>query len=71
MDEGIESLGEVRIFSTLDASSGYWQVKLHERDRERIAFTSHHGLYQFLQMPFRLKKMPDTPNGQWTLSCRP
>lgn len=41
----IDSLGDATVFSTLDANSGYWQVEIEESDRDKTAFTSHHGLY--------------------------
>lgn len=34
--------------------SGYWQVELDPQAREKIAFTSHAGLYEFITMPFFL-----------------
>ena len=33
-------------FSTLDLVSGYWQVEVVENDREKIAFTTHEGLFK-------------------------
>ena len=60
MDECIDSLGEARIFSTLDANSGYWQIELADEDREKTAFTSHSGVFQYKRMPFGLKNAPST-----------
>lgn len=47
MDEYINSFGDPRIFSTLDASSAYWQIDIDERDGSKTVSTSHHGLFQF------------------------
>lgn len=58
MDKRIDSLGDAKIFSTIDASSGYWQFKVDKRDGERTAFTSHHGLYQSARMPIGLRNIP-------------
>lgn len=55
-DEYIESLGNGKVFSTLDANSGYWQMESDPRDRDKTAFTLNHGLYRFTLMPFCFKK---------------
>lgn len=60
MDEYIDSLGEARILPTLNVSSGYWQIKINERDRARTAFTGPHGLFRFLRIPFGSKIAPET-----------
>ena len=48
------------MFSTLDLASGYWQVELDPDDREKTAFVTHQGLYEFNVMPFRLWNAPNT-----------
>lgn len=48
MDEYLDSLGEVHIFRTLNASYGYWQIKIDDPDKDKTTFTSHHGQYRFL-----------------------
>lgn len=48
-------MGEERIFTTLDANSGYWQIEITEKDKNKTSVTSHHGLYRFVIMPFGLK----------------
>ena len=60
MDEYIDSLGEATVFTTLDCNSGYWQIEMDERDRDKTTFTSHAGLYRFMRMPFGLKNAPAT-----------
>ena len=46
--------------SMLDLASGYWQVELDSDDREKTAFVTHQGLYEFNVMPFRLCNAPST-----------
>jgi hypothetical protein len=35
MDDCIESLGDARVFYTLDANAGYWKIRLSKDDREK------------------------------------
>ena len=60
MDECIDSLGDAKIFSTLDCNSGYWQIEIDEDDQEKTAFVTHQGLYHFTRMPFGLRNAPAT-----------
>ena len=60
IDDCIDAMQGAKYFCTLDLSSGYWQIKVAERDREKTAFTSHVGLFQFNVMPFGLTNAPAT-----------
>ena len=42
--------------SSLDLKSGYWQIEKHPEPREKTAFVTHTGLYDFNVMPFGLTK---------------
>ncbi|KRX37052.1 Transposon Ty3-G Gag-Pol polyprotein [Trichinella murrelli] len=53
IDDTLDALAGVKWFSTLDLASGYWQVEVAE-SREKTAFSTPLGLFQFLVMPFRL-----------------
>jgi len=54
MDDCIDSLAGAKVFSTLGAIWGYWQVPIAEEDRDKTTFTSHLGTYRYLRMPFGL-----------------
>ena len=60
MDECIDSLGEAKVFSTLDANWGYWQIPVSEADQDKTTFVSHAGTYRFKRMPFGLMNAPAT-----------
>ena len=60
IDDTLDTLGKAQWFSTLDLASGYWQVEVEPADREKTAFATAHGLYQFRVMPFGLCNAPGT-----------
>ncbi|CAM5125626.1 unnamed protein product [Eretmochelys imbricata] len=59
-DELLEKLGQAQFISTLDLTKGYWQVLLDESTKERSAFITHVGLYEFNVLPFGLQNAPTT-----------
>ncbi|UYV60444.1 hypothetical protein LAZ67_1001171, partial [Cordylochernes scorpioides] len=60
IDEVMDTLQGSTYFSAIDLRSGYWQVEVEERDKEKTAFTTAHGLYEFNVMPFGLCTAPAT-----------
>ncbi|XP_070405900.1 uncharacterized protein [Nothobranchius furzeri] len=60
IEETLTSLNRAEWFSTLDLASGYWQVEMDPQDREKTAFTTPLGLFEFERMPFGLCNAPAT-----------
>lgn len=60
-DDLFDVLGDARVFSKLDAFSGFWQVPLAPADKEKTAFGLRGGgTFQFNVMPFGLQNAPAT-----------
>ncbi|MCP3866870.1 MAG: hypothetical protein GY703_02000 [Gammaproteobacteria bacterium] len=47
-------------FSKLDANSAYWQIPVHPDSKEKTAFRTRHGLFEFNRLPFGLCNAPST-----------
>jgi len=60
MEDCINSLGDARVFSTLDCNAGYWQIPMALDGIDKIAFTCHMGTYEYLKMAFGLTNAPAT-----------
>ena len=54
IDDSLDQLSGCGYFSTLYLKSGYWQISMHEKDKEKTAFTCHKGLFEFNVIPFCL-----------------
>ena len=60
IDDMLDTLSGSKSFSTLDLISGYWQVEVNKEDREKTAFCTHEGLFEFKMMHFGLCNAPAT-----------
>lgn len=57
-NEIIQALSGAQVLSSMDALSGFTQIEIAEEDREKSAFRTHRGLFQFRRMPFGLRNGP-------------
>jgi hypothetical protein len=60
IQECIDKLGMATHLSIIDMVSGYWQMRVDEKDVPKIAFNTRSGKYEFLVMPFGLTNAPAT-----------
>ena len=58
VDDSLDQLRNSQYFTTLDLASGYWQISVAPSSREKTAFVTPYGLFQFQVMPFRLTNAP-------------
>ncbi|KAK3098880.1 hypothetical protein FSP39_023928 [Pinctada imbricata] len=56
----LEKVGNAKYLSRFDLTKGFWQVPLSEDTREKSAFVTPYGLYEFTVMPFGMKTSPAT-----------
>ena len=56
--DALDHLRGARYFATIDLLSGYWQLGMTERAKERSAFCTWRGLFHFTRIPFGLAGAP-------------
>ena len=52
VDDLLDALHSSCLFSTLDIRSSFWQVSADPKDREKTAFVTLDGLWEFCRLPF-------------------
>ena len=60
IEECLDTLSGSKWFSKLDANSAYWQVRIQDQDRQKTAFITKYGLYEFVRIGFGLCNAPAT-----------
>ena len=60
IDTTLDSLAGSKLFTTLDLASGYWQVEVDPKHKEKTAFSTSRGHFEFNVMPFGLTNAPAT-----------
>ena len=60
IQDTLDTLSNARYFSTLDLTSGYWQVEMTLRARKADAFCTRKGLFEWNVIPFGPCNAPAT-----------
>ena len=60
VEELIARVREAKYLSKIDLSKGFYQVPLAEEDREKTAFVTTGGKFEFTRIPFGLRNAPAT-----------
>lgn len=71
IDDILNGINKCKIFTSLDLSSGYHQIKLDNASSPITAFITPNGLYQFITMPFNLTNAPATFQSLMNLILQP
>ena len=50
----IDQLRDAKVFSALDLTQGYYQLRIAPEDVHKTAFTTHIGLYEYKVLPMGL-----------------
>jgi hypothetical protein len=58
IEQASSALHGSKYFSTIDLYSGFWQVKIAEEDKMKMAFSTPSGHYQFQKLPYGLSNSP-------------
>lgn len=58
IQECLDALGDASVFSKIDLTGGYNQIRLQAKDVKKTAFNTREGKFEYLVMPFGLKNAP-------------
>lgn len=59
LDEILPEIGNAKIFSTMDAKKGFWQIKLSNDSSKLTTFWTPFGRYRWKRLPFGVSPAPE------------
>ena len=59
VDHVLAQIGDAKIFSKLDANSGFWQIELSPDSSKLTTFITPFGRYKFNRLPFGISSAPE------------
>ena len=60
LEESFSALAGAQWFTVMDLKSGYYQIEMEERDKQKTAFVSPLGFYEWNRMPQGITNAPST-----------
>ena len=58
-DEVTAQFANAKVFTKLDASNGFWQMKLEDESTNLCTFNTPFGRYKYLKLPFGISSAPE------------
>ena len=59
LEEILPKLSKAKVFTTLNAKDGFYQIGLDEESSKKTTFWTSFGRYRYLRMPFGISVAPE------------